>query len=298
MNTLHVLNGDSTAYSFRQTALPGEVLVWREMLSEGRVPVTDDFAQFWQQRGDFLTEHYGFDRAEYEQDMVSEVQRLLNFRQFDEITLWFEFDLFCQINLLYLLNFFANQDLGQTRLTLVSPGSHPQHPSFKGMGELSPAQLAALWPERLTLTARDLETGREVWRAYRADSLEELRTVVQWEDFGQLVHLKTALFAHLSRFPAPTNGLGFIEKFWLNNLESTPSANAPLLTRFWDENPQFGLGDLQLLRTLDELKRAGLVHENGQFSLTARGRAVLDGRETYRNFAPRPRWLGGVELPH
>ncbi len=297
MKTLHVLNGDSTAYSFRQTTLPGEVLVWREMLSEGQMPATDDFAPFWQQRGDFLAEHYGLDRAEYEQDVVNEAQRLLNFRAFDEITLWFEFDLFCQINLLYLLNFFANQDLGQTRLTLVSPGSHPQHPNFKGMGELSPTQLAALWPERLTLTTHDLEIGREAWRAYRADSPEALRALVGQGDFGQLIHLKTALLAHLSRFPAPTDGLGFIEKFWLKNLESAPSANGPLLTRFWDENPQFGLGDLQLLRTLDDLKGAGLIHENGQLSLTERGRAVLDGRETYRNFVPRPRWLGGVELP-
>jgi len=144
---LHVLNGDSTAYLFRQTALPGEVLVWREMLSEGRVPVTDDFAPFWQQRGDFLAKTYGFDRAEYERDVVNEAQRLLDFWQFDEITLWFEFDLFCQINLLYLLNFFANQDLGTTRLTLVSPGSHPEHLHFKGMGALSPPQLAALWPD-------------------------------------------------------------------------------------------------------------------------------------------------------
>jgi|GEM_PF-6662012 len=139
--------------------------------------------------------------------------------------------------------------------------------------------------------------GREAWRAYRADSPEALRTLVGQADFGQLVHLKTAMFAHLSRFPAPANGLGFIEKFWLKNLEPAPSANVPLLTRFWNENPQFGLGDLQLLRTLDELKRAGLVHENGPLSLTARGQAVLEERETYRNFAPRPRWLGGVELP-
>ncbi|MBC7893266.1 MAG: DUF1835 domain-containing protein, partial [Sphingobacteriaceae bacterium] len=264
MKTLHVLNGDSTAYSFRQTALPGEVLVWREMLSEGQVPVTDDFAKFWQERGDFLAEHYDFDRDEYERMVVNEAQRLLDCRTYDEVTLWFEFDLFCQINLLYLLNFFANHDLGQTHLTLVSPGSHPEHPNFKGMGELNPAQLAALWPERITLTAEDLNIGQQAWQAYRADATEALRTLVEKASFGQLSHLKTALLAHLSRFPAKPSGLGFIEKFWLNYLETEHSEKIPLLTRFWDENPQFGFGDLQLLRTLDDLKAAGLVHENGQ----------------------------------
>lgn len=293
---LHILNGDSTAHSLQQTALPGEILVWREMLCEGWVPATADFEEFWQQRGDFLARHYAFDRDDYENRVVQEVRRLREFRRYDEITLWFEFDVFCQINLLYLLRFFSENDLGKTRLTLVSPGSHPAHPNFKGMGELTSGQLAALWPERITLTPHDLRLGHRAWQAYTATSPEALRRFLTEGDFGQLRFLENALHAHLSRFPAESTGLGRVERFWL---EALPETGEKVLTmvRFWNENPQFGFGDVQLLRTLDELKTAGLIHENDRLARTERAGAVLAGRENYRNFAPRPRFLGGVELP-
>jgi len=296
MKILHILNGDSAAHSFQQTALPGEILVWREMLCEGWVPAAADFESFWQQRGDFLARHYAFDRDEYENRAVSEFRRLHDFNRYDEITLWFEFDLFCQINLLYLLRFFSEKDLGQTRLTLVSPGSHPAHPNFKGMGELTPPQLAALWPERISLTQPDWQVGRRAWHAYTAASPEALRNFLAEGDFGRLRFLENALLAHLSRFPAEATGLGFVERFWLEALPET-GEKVTTMMKFWDENPRFGFGDLQLLRTLDELKTAGLVQENGGLTSTDRAGAVLAGRQNYRNFAPRPRFLGGVELP-
>jgi hypothetical protein len=292
MPTLHVLNGDGTAYSFRQTDLPGEVLVWREMLCVERIPSTDDFDTFWSQRADFLVEYEGFDRAEYER--LSEVQRLQDFRRYDEITLWFEFDLFCQVNLLYLLQFFAGQRLGSTRLTLVSPGTFPGRPDFKGMGELTAVELATLWPERLQLTEFDLRVGRLAWQAYR-EGPPAVRAFLAAEEFGQLVHLKTALEAHLSRFPAAADGLGSIERFWLQNLRAGATEPVPVMHQFWNEHPEFGLGDFQLLQTLDELQQAGLVRQHGTLALTERGHDVLAGTRTYQTFATRPRFLGGVE---
>ena len=45
MKTLHVLNGDATAHPFASAGLPGDVAIWREMLSEGpllAVPKSDE----------------------------------------------------------------------------------------------------------------------------------------------------------------------------------------------------------------------------------------------------------------
>ncbi len=296
METLHVINGDGTAHPFQQSGLPGDVLVWREMLSEGWTPVADDFPAFWQQRGDFLARQYGLDRQKYETNVVQEVNKLLNFSQYDEITLWFEFDLFCQVNLLYLLYFFSKQNLGNVRLTLVSPDSHPDLLQFRGMGELNGAQLAALWPKRIALTPADLQIGGSVWKAYAAPSPETLKTCLADDDFGPFRFLKKALQHHLSRFPAPETGLGSVERFWLQALQADPSDDVAVMMKFWNQHPDFGFSDVQLRRTLGELKTAGLVHENGQLSLTDLGEAVVTGRENYRNFAPCPRYLGGVEL--
>lgn len=40
MGKLHILNGDATAEIFKQTAIDGDILVWREILGEG--PVSED----------------------------------------------------------------------------------------------------------------------------------------------------------------------------------------------------------------------------------------------------------------
>ena len=37
MSILHILNGDSTRYGFEQTGIEGDIMVWREVLSEGPV---------------------------------------------------------------------------------------------------------------------------------------------------------------------------------------------------------------------------------------------------------------------
>jgi hypothetical protein len=44
---LHILNGDATLSSFEQTGLDGDIMVWREVLSEG--PVEENIASgtFW-----------------------------------------------------------------------------------------------------------------------------------------------------------------------------------------------------------------------------------------------------------
>lgn len=294
MKTLHILNGDATESPFRQAGLSGDVLVWREMLSEGQVPATADFDSFWQLRGDFLALQYGLDREEYGRKVGREVRRVRDFRRYSEITLWFEFDLFCQFNLLYLVNFFAEQDLGPTSLTLVSPGAFPGRPDFKGLGELNAAELAMLWHERIELTDDDLRVGQAAWRAYVAGPVA-LRMLLEADQFGQFYHLKTAIEVHLKRFPDPATGLGHVEKFWLNALQAEGAEPVQIMTRFWNEHPEFGFGDFQLLRTLHDLKQAGLVHEKDRLSLTDRGHAVLTGTQTYQTFASRPSFMGGVE---
>jgi hypothetical protein len=37
MKVLHVLNGDATLFKFKKTGLPGDIVVWREVLSEGPI---------------------------------------------------------------------------------------------------------------------------------------------------------------------------------------------------------------------------------------------------------------------
>lgn len=292
---LHILNGDGTAGPFAQANIPAdEVIVWREILFEGPLRLTPP-EQFWPTRQRYLTQTYGEGPATYAEMVTAEVNRLENYTHHNEVVLWFEHDLLCQVNLLYLLHWFAPRDLGSTALSLVGIGSHPEKPNFKGLGELSPAQLVALFPQRQLLTAADLALGDRGWHAYAAPTPEGLVQFLR-EDFTRLPLLPPALAAHLTRFPSVQNGLNAIEQLLLTIIAESSPATLGLCERFWEETSLFGLGDAQIMNYLREMEQAGLVHVADHITLTALGRRVWQAEADYRLLKPRDYWLGGVHV--
>ncbi len=95
---LHILNGDSIVQSFEQTGLDGDILVWREILSQG--PLQEDIlsADFWKTRSEWISKTFN-DRPEHYQEYVLNPLAKLS-EPYEEINLWFEFDLHCQVNML------------------------------------------------------------------------------------------------------------------------------------------------------------------------------------------------------
>ena len=85
---LHILNGDSTAYSFKDTGLDGDILVWREVLSQG--PLIEDIssAKFWEKRSEWISKSFDETRENYRKKVIEPLGKLSNI--YEEITLWFE----------------------------------------------------------------------------------------------------------------------------------------------------------------------------------------------------------------
>ena len=63
---------------------------------------------------------------------------------YDELVLWFEHDLFDQLNLIQLLTHLGGRPRSKP-VTLICIDRYPGHPNFKGLGELAPRDLAALF---------------------------------------------------------------------------------------------------------------------------------------------------------
>src|ERR1700712_1762731 len=136
MQILHILNGDSTLYSFKETGLDGDTMVWREVLSEG--PLEEDISSgsFWRARSEWISKGFGETPDGYREKMVNQLSKLSE--PYDEINLWFEFDLHCQVNLLGAMNYLKQQaDLSSPAIYLVCPADYPGKENFMGMGELN-----------------------------------------------------------------------------------------------------------------------------------------------------------------
>src|SRR5258706_14000669 len=104
---LHIHNGDSSAGTARQSTIPGEHFAFREALIAGPTPSDLKGAAWRKLRATHLSAEYGIDEQQCEQELLRQEETLSGFAAHDEVVLWFEHDLFCQVHLVYLLDWFA-----------------------------------------------------------------------------------------------------------------------------------------------------------------------------------------------
>ena len=99
--------------------MPGvEVLPWRDVLHEGPVPVTDSLADLTDIRANYLARDGG-DMDQTRTILQARDRGLARSASFDRIVLWFEHDLYDQLQLLQVLDWFSLQCEEEGSLRLV-----------------------------------------------------------------------------------------------------------------------------------------------------------------------------------
>ena len=301
---LHIHNGDASADVAKQSSIPGEHFAWREALIDGPAPVAANAQEWRRVRAQHLSEAYGVEHTECERESIAQEEKLASFAKYEEVVLWFEHDLFCQVHLVYLLNWFASRDLGKTKLSLICIGSFPGRENFRGLGELSAEELSTLFPSRQPVTREQLDLAIRAWDAYRSTDPRDLETLLK-SDTSALPFLGPALQVHLRRFPSTANGLGRIENRGLQLVNSGLHNFGDLFQRFGEVEPVYGLGDTQFWLSLRRLADANqpLLMISGDrpspdttIEITELGRAVLRGDGDFVLLNGIEGWLGGVYL--
>ena len=310
---LHIHNGDSTAGTLREFGFPGEHKAFQEVLLEGPTPGGLPPDEFLRTRARFLAEAYELEPEKAEQDMFDQQIWLRKFSDHDETILWFEHDLFCQANLIYLLDWFSRQLSDQGKLSLICIDEFPGIDDFRGLGQLSGEQLASLFDNRHEVSESELSLGSKAWSAYCSATPEDILRLIE-SDTSAMPFLEKTLRLHLSRFPSKANGLGRIENKALELISGGAVAFKSLFPRFASDEPAYGLGDSQFWSALRLLENATVPlitisgsdrdHEgfnpdkdlDASLELTDAGRAVLEGKRDAVETNGIDRWLGGVHL--
>ena len=312
LTMLHIHNGDSTAGTARKADLPDEHLAWREALICGPTPrgLSDD--DFWQLRARHLSDAYGVKAQDCEKELRQQQEILARFYDHEEVVLWFEHDLFCQVHLIYLLNWFAKREFGKTTLSLICIDNFPGIDDFRGLGQLDETQLASLFRQRRKISAAQLNLGSKAWQAYSSSDPSEIESLLV-EDTEALPFLKSALFKHLERFPSVRDGLGHDARLCLELVADGQAEFKALFPAFGKREPLYGFGDAQVFLELKSLTKGphplltitndGNANsmDSGQllstsFRITDHGKAVLNGDEDFVRLNGIDLWLGGVHL--
>lgn len=299
---LHILNGEATEATLSQTAIGGDRFSFRDALIAGPAPAVN--GSDWRRiRAAHLAEAYGVEVEKCENDFARQQQIFESFNDHEEVTLWFESDLFCQANLLYVLDWCAHRH-PETKLSLICIGEFPGRPNFRGLGELTAPELASLFDKRTAVTDAELELAARAWEAYRSEDPRALERLLQ-TDTSALPFLAGALRLQLTRFPSVRNGLNRIESAGLELIDQGFTRFVDLFPQFVAAQPDYGLGDSQFWNALQPLKRGAspLLMTKGEeaifegaFEITAAGRSVLSGAADRVTLNGIDEWLGGVHL--
>jgi hypothetical protein len=300
---LHVTNGDSAARGIAAAGLGGEVLAWQDVLHEGPVPAGLGPAALRVRRARFLAACGCGDAGAIEGDLRARDERLAAALGREPVVLWFEHDLFDQLQLVQVLS--GLPDGAPVEAIL----------SDRYLGGLPPAALAALWPRRAPVTAAQRAEARRAWDAVRDPDPAAVEALLARPPTA-LPHLAAALRRWLEELPAAGDGLARTERQALRTVaDGTATPREAFLTAQAAEEAVF-LGDAWFHRRLADLGRGerrlvetaageplGAPPPVGSDAfttacvrLTERGRAVLAGAADRAAGPPLDRWLGGARL--
>ena len=165
---LHISNGDAT--DVPGTGLARRVVYWRDILHEGPVPEVAP-AELRRIRAGYLTGYHSAGRAGIMRQFTERDQALEANRD-GEYVLWFEADLYDQLQIAEILARLAGLGVPAERITLICIGEHAGIARFGGLGELTAGQLRELPHTNACarLTPAALELATRAWAAFRAPS--------------------------------------------------------------------------------------------------------------------------------
>jgi hypothetical protein len=305
--TLIITNGDSAAERMREARINDEILCWRDVLHEGPVPKTDTLDELSEIRVQFLAEGWG-NPDEIRQSFTERDAIMHNLKAYADVTLWFEHDLYDQLQLLQILDFLRPQKELHSRISLIQSGSF--------IGQENPSRLRMHLKLKRPVTPAQYNMAQAAWAAFRAPTPEGWCSLLSY-DTAALPFLRPAILRHMEEFPAPASGLTRTEAFILEMVYTGIVSPLRIFQLFQEEEEAVFMGDWSFWRILDDLAfgAAPLITglQNAPFSpdfedaqreaypgselkLTGLGTTALLGKRDAVEFRRLDRWMGGTHL--
>lgn len=286
---LHITNGDVLTNYLHELNIEGDIITWQEMLCEAPTlehVYSDAFSKF---RKSFFNEFYDINLD------VSEIKTVLDkfndTENYSEIILWFEYDLFCHINMFAVISLIQQKKI-KLPLYLVCSGKVDRNKSLKGLTELNSGQLLKHYSDKIELQPDDIEMATTVWGIYCGKDHNLLKPfIVKNSSFE---YLSNCLKAHLERFPETKDGLNVMERNILEIVrDTTIKSKHHLLGYALNYRGYYGYGDLQISRIMEKLS-IFFNEENNLIKLNRKGHEALLGQHNFSLEIDNSMVFGGV----
>jgi len=246
----HILNGDALKTQFPMEK--GHLIICRECLIDGNIK-GDSLMEFWDNRASFIEKSQGRKAGlRYNDTVLPQFQKILLLSPNEVVNLWFGDDLFCQMNLcfiIYLLDIIGHRD----NIYLVKA----QRDNWQEFGSMSPDELVTAYENRQAMTASEFQLMLACWEAFQKNDLAQLQTLAATKTTNFPL-LKEVLQAHIDRFP--TDGqLGKPQQQLIAIQEQLQTDDfGAIFKQFTQDAGIYGFGDTQVKTMWEELNSSVL----------------------------------------
>lgn len=300
---LHVTNGDATVAPLRAAGIVEPILPWRDVLHEGPVPSGLADAELRRVRAEFIAGEDWGDLPDILRGFEDRDQHLVDHAN-DQLVLWFEADLYDQLQLIEVLARLRRLGVAPERISLVSAGEFPGIAHFGGLGQLQAADLLRLREDEIAVTQEALDIAAAAWDAFTSPNPSGLQRVARIES-PVLRYLGEAFGRLMQEYPALTDGLSLTQRRILLAVEDGAENAGAAFAEVGRRERRPYLGDwpcFAIMRGLASGRQPLLaLGEGADFArrtvaLTDAGHEVLAGRADQLAYNGIDRWIGGVHL--
>ncbi len=297
---LHITNGDSAVSLLRAAGIEGEYLPWRDVLHDGPVPGDLSLDQLSEVRAKFIAGIGWGELDQVDRDFKSRDGMLKSFRDYQKVLLWFEHDLYDQLQILQVLDWLACEQVSDMDIGLICTEYY--------LGQMTPDSIGVLVEFEQEVNEAQLRLAEFAWKAFRA------ATPLKWFDLLQkdttaLRYLSDAVLRLLEEYPDHSTGLTKTEARLMNLLDTQALSPVELFRQNQMLEQRVYLGDLSYWEILnglligaeplvDWVDGSGRVSSKSlrqKLQITDTGRAILKGEFNRLDIYWPPRWYGGVE---
>jgi len=237
-NIFHITSGDDLAEHLKEISVDGEIIVCREALVTGPLQ-SDSLEQFWKIRSEFILKEYNASPKSYYKKVVSEFEKMINIPGGSEVNLWFEDDLFCQVNVWFCISLLSkNKDL---KIYRVFPKTSEKD-QWKGFSVSTNSDLEESLRSKVLFKEKDIELALNLWKAHQSQDNILLKQLSEKE--SDCFHfLEEVIDVHLTQNP---------EVFIKNLIENGTTDFNLIFEKFQEKLGILGFGDLQVKSIYDK----------------------------------------------
>lgn len=271
MNKLIITNGDAAAGRLRHLFPGDDILPWHDVLHDGPVPGAIDFFDLTQIRETYLARTFESVDERPPSKLKARDLVLKEQANFDRIELWFEHDLYDQLQLLQVLDYFKT--VGRRAGVFICQ-------SDDYLGYVNDQQLAAVGQGASPVLPDALGFAQLAWAAFRQPNPKAWCQLVNSSD-STLPHFTSAATRMLEELPDSVNGLTRSEHQILAQLQNSTSKPGHLFGSCQQTEEAVFMGDWPFFLLLENLTTCPVPLVSGLGALSFQKLDTDQDRQTY-----------------